>query len=110
MRQRGRQEPSAAQPVRPEEPPRFLITAQEAFPVLEERFLAARSHIRMGFRIFDPLTPLYSQAGREVGRDWFDLLVHTLAPRRDGSTWRCATSTPWSPAGCTASPGGRSAS
>ena len=79
MKQRGRQDPSAARPVRPEEAPRFLITAQEAFPALEERFLAARSHIRMGFRLFDPLTPLYSEAGRAVGRDWFDLLVHTLA-------------------------------
>ena len=41
--------------------------------------LAARSHVRMGFRIFDPLTPLYSEAGRAIGRDWFDLVAHTLA-------------------------------
>ncbi len=58
--------------------PRILITAEEAFPALEGLFLSARREIRMGFRIFDPATPLYSDAGRAVGRDWFDLLVHTL--------------------------------
>ncbi len=58
--------------------PRILITAEEAFPALEGLFLSARREVRMGFRIFDPATPLYSEAGRAVGRDWFDLLVHTL--------------------------------
>ena len=32
----------------------------------------------MGFRIFDLSTPLYSPRGRAVGRDWFDLVIHTL--------------------------------
>ena len=83
-RQRGGQAPGSlravrADPTRGEPPPRFLITAEEAYPAFEERVLAARSHIRMGFRIFDPLTRLRSEAGRAVGRDWFDLLVHALA-------------------------------
>lgn len=67
-----------ADPARGEAPPRFLITAGEAFPAFEERVLAARRHIRMGFRLFDPLTPLRSEAARAVGHDWFDLMVHTL--------------------------------
>ena len=80
MKQRGLQDQAAARPVTAAEAaPRFLITAAEAYPELEERFLQARSHIRLGFRIFDPRTPLYSEAGRAVGADWFDLLVHTLA-------------------------------
>lgn len=58
--------------------PRVLITAEEAYPVLETLFLEARREIRMGFRIFDPATPLYSARARTVGRDWFDLLIHTL--------------------------------
>ena len=83
-RQRGRQNPQGAVPVRADPSrglaaPRFLVTAAEAYPALEERMLAARSHVRMGFRIFDPLTPLYSEVGRAVGRDWFDLVAHTLA-------------------------------
>ena len=32
----------------------------------------------MGFRIFDPMTPLRSTEAREVGHDWFDLITHTL--------------------------------
>ena len=58
--------------------PMIMITAEEAYPVFEALFLEARHEIRMGFRIFDPSTPLYSEAGRAVGRDWFDMLVHTM--------------------------------
>ena len=58
--------------------PRIMITAEEAYPVLEALFLRAREEVRMGFRIFDPATPLYSAEGRAVGRDWFDLVLHTL--------------------------------
>lgn len=58
--------------------PAFLVTAEEGFPALERLFLGARGTIRMGFRIFDPRTPLYSAEGLTVGRDWFDLVVHTL--------------------------------
>lgn len=65
-------------PVRGGEP-RFLLTAAEAYPAFEERMLAARHHVRMGFRIFDPRTRLRSEAAREVGETWFDLLAHTLA-------------------------------
>lgn len=86
MKQRGQQDPRSARPVGPPADargddgaePRFLITAGEAYPVFEERVMAARSHIRMGFRIFDPLTPLYSEGARAIGNDWFDLVVHTL--------------------------------
>ena len=56
-----------------------LITASEAYPVLERLFLEARGNIRMGFRIFDPRTRLRSDEARAIGEDWFDLLLHTLA-------------------------------
>ena len=59
-------------------PPQILITAQEAFPAFERRVLAARSHIVMGFRLFDPLTRLRSDAAREVGETWVDLLADAL--------------------------------
>ena len=58
--------------------PLLLITAEEAWPVFESLFLDAREEVRMGFRIFDLSTPLYSPRGRAVGRDWFDLVIHTL--------------------------------
>lgn len=82
-RQRGGQVPHAVRPVRADPArgqaePRFLITAAEAFPAFEERMLAARRHVRMGFRLFDLDTPLYSEAGRAVGRTWFDLVAHAL--------------------------------
>ena len=83
-RPRGRQAADSiravrADPLRGEAEPRFLVTAEEAYPAFEERMLAARSHVRMGFRIFDPLTRLRSEAGLAVGRDWFDLIVDALA-------------------------------
>ena len=82
--QRGGQEPRPPRPVRAdpsrgEAEPRFLVTAAEAYPVFEERMLAARRHVRMGFRIFDPLTRLRSEAARSVGETWFDLIVDTLS-------------------------------
>ena len=80
--QRGDQEPRTLRPVRADAggaEPRFLVTAAEAYPVFEERVLAARRHIRMGFRIFDPLTRLRSEAGRAVGETWFDLIVDALS-------------------------------
>ena len=58
--------------------PRLMITAAEAYPVLERLFLEAREEVCGGFRIFDPQTPLYSEAARAVGADWFDLVEHTL--------------------------------
>ena len=58
--------------------PLLLITAEEAWPVFETLFLDARAEVRMGFRIFDLSTPLYSPRAREIGRDWFDLVIHTL--------------------------------
>ena len=56
----------------------FLLTASEAYVVLEEAFLDAREEIVAGFRIFDPTTHLLSERAREIGTDWFDLVVHTL--------------------------------
>lgn len=55
-----------------------LITAGQAFSRLEQEFLSAKQEIRAGFRIFDPWTKLRSDAARQHGTDWFDLLVHTL--------------------------------
>ena len=56
-----------------------MITAAEAFPVFERCVLDAREQVSCSFRVFDPWTPLYSDEGRAVGCDWFDLIVHTLA-------------------------------
>ncbi|WP_342076980.1 phospholipase D family protein [Yoonia sp. SS1-5] len=56
----------------------ILLTAQEAFPALEQQFLAARTEIIASFRIFDPDTTLRSAAAQQVGRTWSDLIAHTL--------------------------------
>ncbi|RAP41180.1 phospholipase [Rhodovulum viride] len=56
----------------------LLLTAAEAYPALERAFLEARHTISASFRIFDVSTRLRSPEAREVGEDWFDLLVHTL--------------------------------
>ena len=58
--------------------PLLLVTAEEAWPVFETLFLDARADIRMGFRLFDLSTALYSPRARAIGRDWFDLVIHTL--------------------------------
>ncbi len=55
-----------------------LITAYEAFPELERLFLAARTEVWAGFRIFDLRTRLRSDEAREIGATWFDLIVHRL--------------------------------
>lgn len=55
-----------------------LITAQEAYPVFEQRVLASKQEIVMGFRIFDPLTKLLSPEAQKVGSTWVDLLVDAL--------------------------------
>ncbi|RYE51300.1 MAG: hypothetical protein EOP21_01725 [Hyphomicrobiales bacterium] len=55
-----------------------FVTAAEAYPALERAFLAARSDIQAGFRVFDLKTRLRSPEGLAIGRTWFDLLTHTL--------------------------------
>jgi phosphatidylserine/phosphatidylglycerophosphate/cardiolipin synthase-like enzyme len=57
---------------------RVLITAEEAYPEMERAFLTARRRILACYRVFDPLTRLRSREGREVGHDWFDLILHVL--------------------------------
>tara|TARA_R110002051_G_scaffold1008_1_gene4878 strand:+ start:9250 stop:10827 length:1578 start_codon:yes stop_codon:yes gene_type:complete len=56
----------------------ILITANQAYPAFEALFLAAQNKIELGFRIFDPLTKLHSDAARKVGSNWADLIVATL--------------------------------
>jgi phosphatidylserine/phosphatidylglycerophosphate/cardiolipin synthase-like enzyme len=56
-----------------------LLTAEQAFPAFETMVLEAQDHVTLSFRIFDPRTTLRSPGGRTIGRDWFDLLVYTLA-------------------------------
>jgi phospholipase D1/2 len=65
-------EESAEPVVRP------LVTAFEAYPELERRFLAARTEIWAGFRVFDLRTKLRSPEGLEIGATWFDLILHRL--------------------------------
>lgn len=55
-----------------------LITAEEAFCAFENAVLNAQNKISAGFRIFDMMTRLHSEAGRDVGRTWFDLLAYKL--------------------------------
>ncbi|MEL7211352.1 MAG: phospholipase D-like domain-containing protein [Pseudomonadota bacterium] len=55
-----------------------LITANEAYPRLEQEFLNAQTEIVAGFRIFDPWTKLRSEKARALGAHWFDLIVQTL--------------------------------
>lgn len=57
---------------------RILLTASEAYPALEKAFLAAQSEIWASFLVFDLSTKLRSPAGLEVGKTWFDLIVHCL--------------------------------
>lgn len=57
---------------------RMLLTAEQAFPEFERAVLSARHRIVGCFRIFDPMTKLRSDEGREIGEDWFDLLLHVL--------------------------------
>jgi phosphatidylserine/phosphatidylglycerophosphate/cardiolipin synthase-like enzyme len=56
-----------------------LLTASEGFPALEREFLNAKVEIWASFRIFDLETRLRTQAARDIGERWFDLIVHTLA-------------------------------
>ncbi|MGP6087398.1 phospholipase D family protein [Antarctobacter jejuensis] len=53
-----------------------LITADEAWPAFERAVLNARKQITAGFRIFDMRTKLRSAEAKEIGEDWFDLLLH----------------------------------
>ncbi|WP_323771462.1 phospholipase D family protein [Antarctobacter sp.] len=55
-----------------------MITADEAWPVLERAVLNAQHHITAGFRIFDMSTRLRSDEARAVGKDWFDLLADAV--------------------------------
>ncbi|SFR08650.1 phospholipase D1/2 [Poseidonocella sedimentorum] len=56
----------------------MLVTAEDAYPVLERAFLGARQEVIAGFRIFDPETRLRSDESRAIGETWMDLLAHTL--------------------------------
>ncbi|WPY95662.1 phospholipase D-like domain-containing protein [Limimaricola variabilis] len=60
------------------ETPMPLITAEQAYPVLERCFLEARDRVRMSFRVFDPFTQLHSVSARKIGDIWFDLIAHKL--------------------------------
>jgi len=55
-----------------------LITAEEAYPEMERAFLAAKSEIWAGYRVFDLATKLRSPEGQAIGETWFDLIVHVL--------------------------------
>ena len=57
---------------------RVMLTAAEAFPMLERAFLAAEREIWASFRVFDPATRLRSEDAREIGETWFDLVEHVL--------------------------------
>lgn len=58
-----------------------LITAGEAYPVLERRAAKARTSLLFSFRVFDTRTKLRTSEAREVaaGDDWAALLVALAA-------------------------------
>lgn len=56
----------------------LLIEAAEAYPAFEQRVLSAEREIVLGFRVFDPETRLRSQAARQIGDTWQDLLAYVL--------------------------------
>jgi phospholipase D1/2 len=58
---------------------RVMLTAEEAFPCLEQMFLSAERRIVAGFRIFDPTTQLQSAEARSRFDDWCGLVIDTLA-------------------------------
>ncbi|WP_371156734.1 phospholipase D-like domain-containing protein [Jannaschia sp. 2305UL9-9] len=58
--------------------PRFLVTAEEAYPAFEDAVLDAQDSIIAGFRIFDFSTRLRSTRAQAIGRDWFDLILDAL--------------------------------
>ncbi len=45
---------------------------------MERAFLAAKSEVSAGYRVFDLSTKLRSDEGKAIGEDWFDLIVHVL--------------------------------
>jgi phospholipase D1/2 len=55
-----------------------LVTAEEAYPAFERAVLSAKREVLGGFRIFDLSTRLRSPEAREIGEDWFDLLLHKV--------------------------------
>lgn len=63
-------------PIRPAGDVRFLITASEAYPAMEELVRQARRRVWMSFRVFDPDTLLFSRDGAE--QTWRDLLRRRL--------------------------------
>lgn len=63
-------------PTRPAGLIRPLVTAAEAYPVMEQMVRSARRRIWMSFRVFDPSTPLLTDTtGHET---WRDLLARKL--------------------------------
>jgi phospholipase D1/2 len=56
----------------------ILLTASEAYPALERAFLAAKSEVWASFLVIDLTTKLRSPEALEIGKSWFDLVVHTL--------------------------------
>ena len=56
----------------------YLLTAGEAWPAFEREMLRATDRIAAGFRVFDPSTKLRTDEAKEVGEDWFDLILHVL--------------------------------
>ena len=66
---------TAADPARE---PLVLVTAEEAYPELENALLDARHSFVAGFRIFDLSTRLRGARARAVGADWFDLILDAL--------------------------------
>lgn len=56
-----------------------LFTAEQAFPAFEHLLLNAQHRVSLCLRVFDPTTRLHSPEARAIGRDWTDLLAHTLA-------------------------------
>lgn len=56
-----------------------LIEAADMYPALEQMVLAARSHVELAFRIFDPTTKARSDEAKALGLDdWTAILRHVV--------------------------------
>jgi len=73
----------------------IILTAAEAYPVLETVFLDATEQIVGNFLVFDPETRLRSDRARAVGATWFDLVADTRAFGRLQGLLAGAPQRPW---------------
>lgn len=56
----------------------IYFNAAEAYPAFETLCLSAKTEVIACFRVFDLTTRLRSDAARNIGETWFDLILHMM--------------------------------